>query len=185
MDLFPQLDVAAAAYAVRRGCPFGETVHGEDRGLIERQREERACRMGLVMLGVQNLALIAERFAQLPVHEELVLQPHRRRLEKRHEPSGGDSEIRIENALELEERLVVKADERQISGRDAARPQTILHGVRREGGVPLLARKPLLLCRDEDRAVPEQAGGAVVVERGNPRSEEHTSELQSPSKLVC
>src|SRR2546427_9832678 len=112
MNLVPELDVAAAADAVRRGRPFADTVHGEDRGLIERRREECACRMRLVMLGIEQLALVAERLPQLPVHEELLLQPDRRRLEKRQEPSGGNTEIRIENPFELEERLVGKADER-------------------------------------------------------------------------
>src|SRR5437867_5332264 len=35
------------------------------------------------------------------------------------------------------------------------------------------------------RAIPFSKGGAVVINRGPLRSEEHTSELQSPYDLVC
>src|SRR5438552_9809227 len=49
---------------------------------------------------------------------------------------------------------------------------------RLDGGIRHRERKPAALAqRLEDQEIPER--------RGHPRSEEHTSELQSPDHLVC
>src|SRR5438876_1607751 len=41
------------------------------------------------------------------------------------------------------------------------------------------------LCEGDPAVIAETAGGGIAVEKGPKRSEEHTSELQSPVHLVC
>src|SRR5207247_6653212 len=65
------------------------------------------------MLGVQHVPLVAvQRTMDVAVGEELFLQPHGPRHAEGGEAFGGDPEIGLEDPLELEERLVVKADVR-------------------------------------------------------------------------
>src|SRR5688572_31968799 len=76
------------------------------------------------------------------------------------------------------------------STRSTLFPYTTLFRCLEEAG---LAFKPLLDMRDEIAALEERLGDdthseaqhAAMLERYAERSEEHTSELQSQSKLVC
>ena len=87
--------------------------------------------------------------------------------------------ISLEDALELEERLVVEADEVDLVDGDPLGVETERDGVARERRVALHAREPLLLGSGDDGAVLEQAGGAVVIESGDP---EDVRQLASPLK---
>src|SRR2546428_10314187 len=115
-----------------------------------------------MVLPVQDLPLVAERVAQLAIHVELVLEPQRPGLEERRKPTGRDAQVGLENALELEERLVVEADIVQVGNGDSAGLETVLHGVRGKGGVPLLASESLFLGGSDDLAVAQQARRAIV-----------------------
>ena len=157
-------------HPVRRGGPFAHAVHGEKRRFREGRGEERAGGVRLVMLGVQQLALVSPQSrADLAVHEKLFLDPQRPRHPKRREPLRCHAEVGLQNALELEERLVVEADEVQLRRCDAADGEAVpgcLEGKRR---VPLLAGEALLLRRRDDLAVPQQTRRAVVIERREPK----------------
>jgi hypothetical protein len=49
--LMSELDSVTASDPVARSGPFADTVDGEDRRLLEGGGEERACRVGLMVLG--------------------------------------------------------------------------------------------------------------------------------------
>ncbi len=153
MDLPEQFDIAAAPDPVRGRGPLADAVDGQDRRVLERRREEGAGRMGLMMLGVENLALEPKGVPHLAVHVKFVLQPHWCGLEKRLEAAGGHAKISLENALELQQRLVVEAYERQIPGPNPAGLEAVFHCPSREGGVAFLAREALLLRRRHDLPV--------------------------------
>ncbi len=151
----------------RCGCPLAHSIHGENRGILERRREERAGRMRFVVLGIEDLAAVAEPVTDLPVHVQLVLDPQRARLQERAESAGCDVQIRLEYPLKLQQRLVVEADKGELVGLEAPLLQTVARRVDREGGVTLLARESFLLRRRDDLAVTQQTGRAIVVESGD------------------
>src|SRR5690606_39397959 len=67
--------------------------------------------------------------------------------------------------VELQERLVVERDPVEVGGLDPGAVEAVADGVPREVRVVLLAREALLLRRGDDLAVPQEAGGGVVVVR--------------------
>jgi len=69
----------------------------------------------------------------------------------------------VQDPVELEKWLLVKCDQVQISNTDAALAQAISGRLGWKSGVMFFARKPLLLGRRHNLAVPDQAGGAIVV----------------------
>src|SRR5260370_14031169 len=123
--------------------------------------------MGLTMLGVENFSLEPKGVPELAVHIELVLQPHWCGLEERLEAAGGYAEIRLQNALELEKRLVVEANKRQIGGPNPDSVEAVFHRLGRERCVALLPREPFLLRSSDDLAVAQQTSRTVVVECRN------------------
>ena len=124
--------------------------------------------MRLVVLGVEQQPLVvAERFAELAVGEELLLHPERASHEEGAEAARCDGEIRLEDALELEQRLVVEPDVMQVTCGDPSSPQAVLDGPRREARIALDPREPLFLRGGDDLAVGHETGGAVVIVSGN------------------
>jgi len=67
-DLVRQFDAIAAADANAGGGPLADAVEGDDGGLVERRRKERAGGVRLVVIGKDVAATIgpAEPFAQRP-----------------------------------------------------------------------------------------------------------------------
>ena len=61
--------------------------------------------------------------------EQFFFDPKRACLEERPEPSWNDTEIRLENPLEFQEGLVVKAHVGDVSGVDTARLEAVFDGV--------------------------------------------------------
>src|SRR5439155_18714807 len=90
------------------------------------------------------------------------------RLHECAQPARRGGEVRGEDALELEERLVVERDTVEIADRDAAEPQAGAHRVAREVRVVAAAGEPLLLRGGRDLPLLQQARRGVVVVRRDP-----------------
>src|SRR5688572_24052872 len=103
-----------------------------------------------MMLGVQHLAGVAQRIANPVLDVELLLHPQRRGLEKGPEAARRNVDVGLEDALELEQRLVVETDERQVADTDAGVVETETGGVNRKALVTLLPGEPLLLGGGDD-----------------------------------
>src|SRR4029077_9427789 len=97
----------------------------------------------------------------------LFLYPERTGLQEGAEPPGRHTQVGFENPFELEQRLVVKADESQVPERDPGGPEAVLDRVRGQAGIPFLSGETLLLRRGGDPAVGQKTGGAVMVEGGD------------------
>src|SRR5438034_8580639 len=97
------------------------------------------------MLGVEDLAVIAEGAADFPVEEQLFFHPQWACHPELREPAGRNAEIGLENALELEEGLVIEADICQVRGPNLGRLETVPDGVPRKRGVALRTGEALFL----------------------------------------
>src|SRR5262249_37352640 len=93
--------------------------------------------------------------------------PERDGFEEGAEAGRGVGQERVQNAVELKERLFVKDDVIQFGGRDATLAQAVLDSVLGIPFVVLLSSKPLLLGGRQDATVADQTGRAVVVIGGN------------------
>src|SRR5262249_406354 len=117
MDLLQHGHVVATSEGERGGCPLAHTVHGEDGRALEGRGVEPACRMTEMMLGEEQSRVPSDRgfyrleFAneERPL-EELFLEPEGKCVTERGEASRDECEIRFEQSLEFQERLVVEGD---------------------------------------------------------------------------
>ena len=164
-----ELDPAAPAGAPGGGAPLADAVEREDRRLVEGARVEAARGMRLVVGGEQDRPGIvaAKPLIDLPRDVEFPLQPLRHRLHEGGKAAGGEGQGRLQEPLELDQRLLVKDDGVEFGRRDAGLREAPLGRPRREGLVVLLPREPLLLGRGHDRPVANDRGGAVMEERRN------------------
>ena len=109
-----------------------------------------------------------ELAAQQVLQEQLLAQPDRDRHAERGETPRREREVGLEQALELQERLVVEHDMVERFRGDAGFFQAPGDGVVRKGRVVLPAGEARLLRRGHDAAVLDQRGRAVVVEGRDP-----------------
>ncbi len=84
--------------------------------------KESAGSVALVVLGekIAPLELLVKRLVHLAGQVDLFLQPDRHRLDEAAETLRRVGEVGLEQAFELEQRLVVKDDVIEIGGRDAS-----------------------------------------------------------------
>ncbi len=115
--------------------------------------------------------------------EQLLLDPEGHGHRERGEPARGEGEIRLEEPLEFQERLVVKDDVIQLVHRDPALAEAILDGVPRKARVVLGPAEALFLGRGHDPAVVDEGGGAVVVEGGDAKDAHGSRDL--PPRRTC
>src|SRR5215831_4448283 len=147
----------------RRRCPFADTVHGENRGVFERRWEECTGRVRFMMLRIQKRPLVApESVPQIMVGVQLLLDPERAGHQERPKPFWGDTEIGLKDALELEQRLVVKNHVGEVLDRDLRLLQAETNRVPGKRVVALLACKTLLLRRCDDFAIAYQTRRTIV-----------------------
>ncbi len=131
--------------------------------------------MGLVVRGKQKrrqpVALDAGHRGELPAQQrlqvKLLLEPYRHGRQKRAKAPRRISDVRLEQALEFEQRLVVENDVIDVFEADAGFAQTVLDGAARKAGVVLAAREALLLGGGRDPAVDDQCRSTVVIEGGD------------------
>ncbi len=97
----------------------------------------------------------------------LLLQPDRNRHAEALEARWRKRQVRLEQALEFSQRLLVEDDVVDVAPASPACAETILNGVGGKAGIMLLAGEPLLLRGGDDVAIHDESGGAVVVEGRN------------------
>src|SRR6266487_2516431 len=116
---------------------------------------------------IEHLAVVAQGGADVAILEELLLHPCGSRETELREPARGDTQVGLQDPLELEQRLVVKSNVCQVRSADPSGLEAVLRGVLREPGVAFLPREALFLRRCDDHAVAQQASGAVVIKSGD------------------
>src|SRR5215217_3489049 len=116
-----------------------------------------------MMLGIQHLAVVAECISNLPVDEQLILDPERSCQQEGLEASGSDAEIGFQYTIKLQQGLVVESHIPQILRGDAGVLETVGHRLNREGGITLLSSEPLLRGGSDDLTVSEETGSAIVI----------------------
>src|SRR5215510_5283431 len=99
--------------------------------------------------------------------EELLSQPDRHGHRERTEAAGGKRQVCFQQALELQERLVIKRDVIDLVQPDAGFAETVGDGMPRKTGVVPLPAEPLLLRSGNDTPVLHESGRAVMIEGGN------------------
>ena len=167
-DLAQQLDVGAAAAAGGGRRPLPHPVHGQQRRLLERRAEERAGRMGQVMLGEENaVARDPDLLGDAPGDPQLVDEPGRHRVLEHPRAARERAHRGRQDALELQERLLEEDDIAEIGCIDAGLGHDVADGVRRELRVMLAAREAFLLGGGHELTIPQQRGGGVVKEAGD------------------
>ena len=139
--------------------------------------------MRLVMLSVQHLSVVSQRLTELAVHVELLRHPQRSRLEEGFETPRHHPEIGLEDALELEQRLVIESHVLKVFDPDPGLSQAVLDGARGEGWITFLPRKALLGGGGDDVAVTDEAGRAVVVEGRDSENVRGTHEAYSSGRI--
>ena len=155
--------------------PLADAVNREDGGLVERRREERARGMRLVMLGKHEAPAVspAERLTHVAREVQLPFHPQRQRLAERLEPTRRVRQVGFEQALELEQRLVVERDVVEAVGAKTAALEAEGDRLFGKAVVVLPAGKTLFLGGGHDVAVHDQRGRRIVVERRNSENRSH------------
>ena len=174
VNLLDDFEPVTAANGQRGRGPLPHTVHGQHRRFFKRRWEKGARRMAQVVFGekqflvpVEVRRLFLEFLLQQILQEQFFAQPDRDRHAERRETARRKGQIGFKQAFELEERLVVEGYVIHLAQPDTGLLQAIRDGMVRIAGIVLLAGEPLFLGSGHDRAVLDQGGGAVVVERGN------------------
>ncbi len=167
-DLAQEPQAVPLADADRRRRPLADAVERQDRRLLEGRGVEGARRVRLVVLGEVDLLRLADAAAvqgilDLGRDPQLLAQPQRQRHHGRAQPLRRHGQVGLEDAVELEQRLVVEDDPVEPSPFHSALGQAVAHGVGWEALVVLLAGEPFLLGGGDDAPAVHQAGGRVVV----------------------
>ena len=138
VDLPLHLQRIAAAHP--DGCrrPFADPVHRQDQGVLERRGEEGRGGMAQMVLGEEELALpveilldLLQMILQQRFLEQLLPQPERNRHAEAVEAPRRERQIGFQQALELQERLVIEGHVVDIAERDARLLQAERDGILR------------------------------------------------------
>ena len=175
MDLAVDLDRVVLAQPRRGRRPFADAIHRQDRRCLEGRWIEGARRMRLMMLGEHQL-LVDVDLGHVPRQlvrqhlalEQLLARPHRKRGRKGAKAARRQGQVGLEQALELQERLVVEDDVVDVLERHPAGLEAVFDGLSGKGRVVAHAREALLLRRRNDVALLHQRCRAVMVEGGDP-----------------
>src|SRR5262249_14712081 len=163
---------------------FADAVDRDDSGLLKRRGIERRGGMRLVVLAEEHFAFVAlEMVADVIGHPELVGEPQRQGHQVRLQPARCTRDVRLEQALELDQRLLVETDQVQSSGRNAGLAEAVTHGNLGKPSVVLLSGEPLLLSGRDDATVFDKTGGRVVIVRRETENARHF-EAFKPQKYM-
>src|SRR5579862_5453892 len=115
------------------------------------------------MLGKEDGAGEVQLLLQLGLDPNLVFDPEGDGFKEGPKARGCVSQKRMQDAVELNKRLLVEDDVIQLRAGQTALAQAELDGVPGIALVVLAAGKAFLLRRRQDFTVADQAGGAIVV----------------------
>ena len=96
-----EFDVITASRPKVVDTPFADTIERQDRGLLKRAREEGARGMALVVIGKDNRGGFVKACAEWSGRYAACPSARRQRHRKAAEPTGGEGEIGLDEALEL------------------------------------------------------------------------------------
>src|SRR5262249_47591087 len=144
VDLLRHLEPVAQAETDRGRRPFSDDVHGEDGGSFERRREEGARGVALVVLGEEEpfgvepaLAKARKLMLKEILLEQFLPQPEGDRHRERAEAPRRKGQVRLQQAIELDEWLVIERDVVHLVERDASVLEAVGRRVAREASVVL------------------------------------------------
>lgn len=164
------------------GGPFADTIDGQDRSLLKGTGIKRARGVRFVMTGPNDAmaSFATESFLDGASHEELFAQPRGHGLREGSKAHWRESEVGLEQSLELEQRFFIEGDVIDLIGFEASGIEAIANGVGRETRIMFDSREPLLLGCRNDLAVHQQSGGGVMVEGGDAQDAGHGFAFGSP-----
>ena len=175
-DLPERGQLAAVAEPGRRGGPLTDPIHAQHRRGGERRRIECRRRVGFVVLAEEEmgkrrrLASVGQGqqlLLQEALQEHLLLEPDRHGRHEGPDAARGERQVGLQQALELDQGLVVEGDVAEIAESDPALAQAVAHRVDRESRIVLLPGEALFLGGGDDLAVAHEACCAVMVEGGD------------------
>lgn len=186
MDLFQNVQPTTRPMPDRRSAPLADAVHGEHGRTRKRRRKERAGGVRQVMLGEQHRTrpdLRSRQFTEMPAQaallKKLVLTPDGHRHPERAKAARHGRQVRFDQPLELQQRLVVEHDVIDVPHSATGFAQAIGDGVCRKRGVVLAPGEPLFLSSRDDASIDHQRRRAVVVERRNAENPHEGSRLRT------
>src|SRR5262245_40285156 len=184
MKLLKDGEIVAATETHGHGRPLADSVHGQHRRLLERRWEKGGGRVTLMMLREQELFFpvatpgeLSQFVTQKLLLEQLLAQPQRDRHAERSKAGRRERQIGLQQAFELEERLVIEHDIVDVVQSGSCGLQAVAERVMREAGIVLLAREALLLGGRDDAAVLDEGGCAVVIECREPENAHSATDL--------
>src|SRR5436190_18332948 len=135
------LDPISATGSETGGRPFPYSIHGQKRRFGIWRRKKRRSSVRFMVLGENNLAVVTELFLEKIFHPNPLPDPKRHGHQKRAQSRRHVCEITVQNAVELQKRLLVKSDQREVGNFNAPFAQAIFDSVLRKGSVVLFASK--------------------------------------------
>ena len=121
----------------------------------------------MVLAEQHALGRDAQRAHHQALDPEFVVEPGDHRLAEDSPGIGIRAERGHEDALELDQRLLVEDHIVEVGALDLRLPETEVDRALRVSEVMLLAREALFFGGGDQHAVAQQGGGGVVVETGN------------------
>ena len=156
------------AYDIVRPSAW-DAIEAQDRRPVEGTGKKRRCRVRLVVRREQQrrqLQVVAGTFnrqcrqlvPQRRLEKQFVFEPDRHGGKKRPEPGGHERKIGFQESLELDERLLVKADVIQIRGLNLGLLKTVLDSPPGKTVVVLLAAEAFFFRCGDEHAVVQEGG---------------------------
>src|SRR5216117_2293101 len=184
LQVVSETQAIADADSVRRGAPFADAVEREDGRLVARTRKEGARRVTLVVVGEHdgNTSGVGQGLPQQAAHVELVLEPHRNGLGEAQKSAGSECQVRLDQPVELQERLVVEGKVVELVRGETGLGQTVCDRADGKARIVLAAAESLFLSGGDDGAVDHDGRRAVVIEG---RDAKNCRQRRAPSGRVA
>ena len=133
LEMLLYFNLVPTADAPGGGGPLSHAIQGQNRSFFKGAGKEGTRRMAPVMVHEEQGRgrLAGKPAADHAPHHQFLAQPHRHGHEKASNAARRKGQIRLQQALKLQHRLVVKGNEVELLRLDARLFQAILHGMGR------------------------------------------------------